>query len=388
MNTEPISEGSIAKFYIVADRPLLNDKRIHYQITENGEYSTQTNDSVLLEAGEISAKIDIATNNDSMGEANGSIGLSIGENDVEGYKVNDSNNSASIDVLDDDEPVISIDVNKDFAIEGSDSGVFSLYSVNPLSSDIAINFRIDASENVIDYPRMVAGNPQLSLNSGTLDGILSVPLMTPSSTPTWVSASTAFFSIQLFTIDDSLVSPNEEVRVVILEGTGYKLVESSTSSTIDVIDNDEYEVSITSLTPSVTEGSIAEFQLTSTQPVTSDLTINLQVLFEGDFFNRVSGPDTDQIPAGQSIELYRVGTQIDNLYENNGKVTVMLSPGVGYYPNTGAKSSSIVIEDNDEPPGFSILANLTSIVEGEDAEFTIKTSQSTQSKRTIEGDSK
>ena len=176
----------------------------------------------------------------------------------------------------------------------------------------------------------------------------------------------------------------KKCRVVILEGTGYKLVESSTSSTIDVIDNDEYEVSITRLTPSVTEGSIAEFQLISTQPVTSDLTINLQVQFEGDFFNRVSGPDTDQIPTGQSTELYRVGTQIDNLYENNGKVTVMLRPGAGYYPNTDAKSSSIVIEDNDEPSGFSILANLTSIVEGEDAGFTIKTSQSTQSKRTIE----
>ena len=380
----PISEGEIAKFVVVTDRPLQWDKTITYEIIENGEYTTQTDNSILLRAGESSAKIDITSINDSIGEVNGRIGLRISDNKTGGYSVDSAYTTATVAVLDNDEPVISINSNHEFVIEGTDTGRFAIYSSNPLQQDIAINLRINASQNVIDYSRMIIDNSGLSLNSGTLDGILSIPVLTSGGTPTWVSATTPIYTMQLFTNDDLLVSTNETVRVEILTGNGYKLNESLATSSIEVIDNDEFEISLTRLTTKVTEGSIAEFELTSNQTVTSNLTINLEVTFVGDFFNRVSGPDSEQITIGQTTQLYRVGTQIDNQYENNGSVTVMLRPGPGYYPDLNAQSSTIIIEDDDEPPGFSILANSVSIIEGEEANFTIKTSQSIQTKQTIE----
>ena len=129
-------------------------------------------------------------------------------------------------------------------------------------------------------------------------------------------------------------------------------------------------ISITAVSPSVTEGAVATFTLTATPAPAANLTVMVTVTEAGTFISGAA-PTTVTIPSSGSVTL-TVPTTDDSTDEANGTITATVTAGSGYTVGSPL-TASVTVEDNDgtPDPAITIAAVSSSVTEGAAATFTL-----------------
>jgi len=154
-------------------------------------------------------------------------------------------------------------------------------------------------------------------------------------------------------------------------GGGY---DSGTGNvTVTVTDNDTAatEVGVTG-GGAITEGAAASFTLTATPaPATGDsIDVAVTISDSGSFASTgQTGSRTITINDNGTAG-FTVGTEDDNIQEEDGSITVVVQGGTGYDPHSTNASASVTVEDNDDPAVMVSPDSLT-ITEGSSASYTV-----------------
>ena len=194
-------------------------------------------------------------------------------------------------------------------------------------------------------------------------------LADPAPTRVRLLSGRTFVPLDLPTVDDEVCESNGNIEVTIEEDTvGAKNYEvgSRDDDDVDVEDNETClpVITIVALDSSIVEGEDAEFRIEADPAPSSNLWINIDVDDAGDFLDG---------PAPTRVRLLSGRTSVPlNLLIScgpDGEIEVTIETGTGY--TVGSPPSARVTVDIPCDPVITIEANDSSIVEGEDAEFTI-----------------
>ncbi|MGI9251723.1 MAG: beta strand repeat-containing protein, partial [Pseudohongiellaceae bacterium] len=197
------------------------------------------------------------------------------------------------------------------------------------------------------------------------------------------AATTATLSIAI--VNDDADEMDGSVTAMLVDGTDYDLGGAS-SATVNVADDDTPALSIAAANATATEGTDANANYTITADIVphAALMVALNVADESgrDF---VAGDDEGDKTAMLSFiatgsgtlatATYQVPIHDDDVFEEDGVITVMLKPNAGQDYSVGMPASAgvTVTSEDAEPvmPAVSITVSPSSGAEGSDAVFTV-----------------
>ena len=303
-----------------------------------------------------SATLTIATTNDNVDEANGSVTATV--NSGTGYTVSTTAGSATIVVEDDDDtsppppttPEVSITAGDDITEGGN--AVFTV-TASP-APHAALSVTIAVSQT---------GDFGVSPGSQTV------------TIPTSGSAT-----LTIATTNDNVDEANGSVTATVNSGTGYTVSTTAGSATIAVEDDDAAPapvmpcVSITA-GDDITEGGNAVFTVTASPAPNAAVSVTVRVSQTGDF-GVTTGSRTVTIPTSGSATL-TIATTDDNVDETHGSITATLHNGQDYTTKLGAGWARVSVSDDDESPRSNITISIAdaSGPESSDIEFTVTLSE-------------
>ncbi len=327
-----VTEGENATFTLSASPTPYQAITVNLTIAQTGAYvdadDIGTGKTVTIPATG-SANYQVAIVDDDVNEAAGSVAATVTTGT--GYSPG-SVNSATVNVADDDTPVVSA-VSDGPVYEGNDS-VFTLTAVPVPYQAITVNLTIGQTGAYVD-----GGD----IGSDTV----SIPV-----------AGTATYRVS--TVNDEVTEANGTVTLTVNGGSGYT---AGTGATGRVLDDDIPTVSISG-DGSVVEGNPADFTLTATPAPSSPLAVTILVVQTGEYVDSSRIGQQTVVITSSGILAYSVPTINDNANEAPGSVSVAISEGVSY--NVGLNTvASYTVNDNDllNPPGVNVVAALTSSVE-------------------------
>ena len=144
-------------------------------------------------------------------------------------------------------------------------------------------------------------------------------------------------------------------------------------------------ISLSTSTPSITEGGIANITFSSDQTApTNGLQVNYSISQEGGYIdNFVAGTQQVLIPAGESSKVLILNTVYEYAEEPDGEINVSLladdnlSPTYTISTTIESQSASIIVNNDDLSvhPEVTLSAAVPSIVEGQIAKIKISTDQ-------------
>ena len=428
-----ITEGDNARFKLTSSAPfektLGNPLAVNVIVSQSGDYGVSAGTRrVTIHDHDGIGILSVATTNDSVAEANGSVTVTLAPGP--GYTI--SRNSATVSVADNDTvsntPEVSVTAGSDVT-EGSD-GTFTLTASPKPMAPLTVNVTVSQSGDF-----------------GTATGAQTVTIPT-----------TGTYTLTVSTIGDSNDEADGSVTVTVDTGTGYTVSTSSSAANVAVFDDDdlpllkqeqacslpddavtisevtawrdalnndagikrfnrvlatlgvdsgenpmpadqaqqvadwlgntrwdriartlaamelsqcdtpptEPEISIAALGADITEGGDATFTVTATPNPSADLDVTVEVSQSGDYAS--TGSQTVTIPTSGSQTL-TVTTTNDANDEADGSVTATISTGTGYTVSSSASAATVAVSDDDVPE-ISITAG-TAITEGGDATFTV-----------------
>ena len=183
------------------------------------------------------------------------------------------------------------------------------------------------------------------------------------------------FSID--TIDDQNYELDGFIRAEVLTGGGYRVPsENDFKKIISITDNDSSPVtnliSISAIDQfGVPEGLPANFQLTSSSILQSDVMVNIAISQQGSFVEGQEFNRTIEFKARTTTKIFEIATDNDSEDEVDGSITVQLQSGP-QYSISNFTTATVPVIDNDAPangPKISIYELTKTITEGEQATF-------------------
>ena len=315
-----IDEGGDAIFTVSADPAPTAALAVTVAVVVSGDFGVSPGSHTVRVPITGSAALTVATTNDSVDEADGSVTASVGAGS--GYRVSVAAGTASVGVADDDVPEVSIAAGADVG-EGGDA-VFTV------SASPAPWAALDVSVAVTQ-----AGDFGVSPGSRTV----TVP-----------TSGTATLTVA--TADDSADEADGSVTATVGIGSGYTVSAVAGTAAVDVRDDDDPPVSdpVVSIAAGsgITEGGVAVFTVAAVPVPSAPLTVAVSVAQAGSF-GVSPGSRTVTVPTSGSITL-TVATTGDSVDEPDGSVTATVSAGTGYTVSATAGSASVAVSDDDDPP--------------------------------------
>ena len=258
--------------------------------------------------------------------------------------ISSTNGSATVTIVDDDVPVVSI--SPATVVEGP--GVMATHAI---TSDI-----VPIVDVVVTYVTVENGSATAGAD------------FVPTTANTTIVAGTTMATATIGILDDNLDEPNETTTAMLLSASGEATISASTGSAILTITDDD--VPVVSIAPAtVVEGS----GVTATHAVTSDIVPIVDVVVtyftvaDGSAMagvDFVSSTANTTIVAGTTMATATVGILDDNLDELNEITTIMLMSASGEATMSASNGSAILtIVDDDAPPTLMPVA-AASVAEG------------------------
>ena len=335
--------------------------------------------SLTVAAGDTSATIPVAINDDSSTESaetiiltlTGGTGYTLGSTRVHTLTITDNDGTG--------QPAVSFASGSSSAAEsaGTRNVTVNLSPAAP-SGGLTLGYSVSGTATA------GSGNDFTIQNSGTLS----------------VGAGATTATIPVAINDDSSTESAETVILTLTGGTGYTLG-SPRGHTLTITDNDGRgttppppppppttpDPGETPTTPTgpeitvqggsaVTEGGDAVFTISANPAPASALTVTLTVADDAssDFLAQVDeGEKTVTIAGGQTSATLTVSTQDDSQDEADGSVTATLQADSGY-TLASPSTATVAVSDNDEPPAIIPVVGIaggSAVTEGGDAVFTI-----------------
>ena len=332
------SEGESAIFVLSTSSMPQQAITVNLDITATGDFGVQTGarSVTIPSSGNGSLLFRLPTIDDSVDEADGTVTATVQTGN--GYTVG-TPDAATLPVLDDDVPEISI-------IAGAD-----------VTEGGAASFTISASPTP-HQPLPVDLNVAAAGDFGVTTGARTV------SVPTSGSAT-----LSLPTTNDSVQESNGSVSATVQSGSGYH-VGSLSSASVSVADDDGSSVSI-SADGDITEGGAASFTISASPAPAQPMDVSLKVVTVGEF-GITTGARTVSVPTSGSATL-SLPTTNDSLDEPDGSVSATVQPGTDYHVGSPSTARVNVADDEVTPPENSVLTISAGndVTEGQQATFTI-----------------
>ncbi len=325
--------------------------------TAGSDYTTLSGTVTIL-AGQTTATIDVTTIDNSMLEASETVTLTLdsvtsGDADI---SIN-STNTATVTIADNDTAIVSVTANDAVATESTDPGQFTVSITNPADVDTVIAYTVTGTAT--------AGSDYTTL-SGT----------------TTILAGQTTATIDITTIDNSILEPSETVTITldsITSGDADISIGTTNTATVTIADNDTAQVTVAANDATAAEpNNDGQFTVSISNPADSDTVIAYSVTgtaTAGSDYTTLSGTVT--ILAGQTTATIDVSTSDNSILEASETVTITLdsiTSGDADVTIGTTNSATVTITDNDTA-FVSIIANDNTASEPNDnGRFTVSIS--------------
>ncbi len=350
---DAVTEGGDAVFTFTASPAPASDLAVSVTVAVEGDYGIEGGKRTVTIPAAGSATLTLATANDDVDEADGSITLTVEDGD--GYAAGDPA-SGTVAVRDDDVPAVSVAAG-DAVTEGGDAA-FTLTASPAPAAPLTVTVTVAA-----------AGDYGVTAGTRTM------------TVPTTGSAV-----LTLATANDKADEADGSVTLTVDAGSGYT-VGAPGSGTVAVHDDDEPAVSVAA-GDAVTEGGDAVFTFTADPAPASDLTVTVTVAVEGEY-GVTAGERTVTVPVSGSAVL-TLATANDEADEPDGSVTLTVDAGDGYTVGDPA-SGTVAVRDDDEPLPTVISVADATVTEGDTASlmwFTVRLSEPSAETVTVRADTR
>ena len=280
----------------------------------------------------------VALDDDTVDEAAGSVTATISL--AEGGRfaqVASDGNAATVTVSDDDLPMVTLSTTATEVTEG-ESAQFTVTRAGVVDAALAI---------MVDYGAGVAPDTAYTVTFG---------------------AGAASGSFTLATQQDTKLSFDRRLSVVLRDAATWRVDGQASSVAIPIVDDDRAVASVSALSRSVTEGSGCAWFSLSVDNVeglgeseNAWVEVPLAITEQG---NYLSGASTQRVRMEQSSRNVCVPLDNDTVWEASGSVTVTISPGVGAKVEaaTGAATATVTVSDDDGTPPTNVAAGTVAIV--------------------------
>ena len=341
-----VTEGGDAVFTVTASPTPASALSVTVTVATAGEFGVTAGTQTVPIPTTGSATLTLATANDEVDEADGSVSVTVAAGN--GYTVGDPA-SGTVAVRDDDVPAVRVAAG-DAVTEGGEA-VFTVTASPAPASPLAVSVTVAAEG---DY--------------GIASGTRTVSIPTAGSA-----------TLTLATANDKADEPDGSVTLTVAAGDGYTVGDPASGS-VSIADDDlpPPVVSIAATAASVTEGGAAAFTLTADRAPDADLTVTLSVAETGGGDHVAAadeGPATATIAKGATEAVFSVATVDDDVDEPDGSVTVTLKDGGGYtVPSPPGNAAAVTVSDNDAAALPSLSVADVTIEEGAWMEFTVRLS--------------
>ena len=308
--SDRVDEGDSAQFEVRVSNEIATTLTATISLTAGlGEdFGINLDDTdVVIVAGETRALLTVGTTDDDIDEDNGSLTATIDSLALSGLVSGvepeiGTDNSAMVTILDNDLPVeVSITT-----LNGEAST-----TISEADGEIMLLLKLSRS---ISQPL------QVNLNSVGDSGLVArVPTVVevPSNT------ATHEFTVP---INDMIVAqPDRNIDISVATGNGYIPSPDSVTVTVNVIDEDTAEVTISPVSESVTRGDDAKFDVVLGLMTAVDVEIGIDVQFGGGFITDENrGRTTVTVLAGQMSTVLTVPTLGDTGIQVNSSLVATL----------------------------------------------------------------
>ena len=363
-----ITEGGDAVFTVSASPAPAANLPVSLTVTDDGtsDFLAQSEErtrTVTISAGQTSATLTVATEEDSTDEGDGSVTATVGS--ATGYQIG-SPSSATVAVSDDNDPPVTtpvVSVSGGSAISEGGTASFTLTATPAPQS--ALTVEVTVADSGAFSASGESGGQQVTLGT----------------------TGTATFDV--VTENDSTDEPDGTLTATVQSGTGYKVAASpAAEASVVVTDDDDPPPPVVSITggSAISEGGTASFTLTATPAPESALTVEVTVEDSGAF--AASGES-----GGQQVTLGTTGTatfdvvtENDSTDEPDGALTATVQSGTDYKVAVSpADVASVAVADNDDPPPPVVsITGGSAITEGGTASFTLTATPAPESALTVE----
>ena len=294
-------------------------------------------------AGETTKELSFTTVDDEIDEPDGSFTVSLINGT--GYTLG-TNTRITVNVLDNDVPVISI-ANASPVVEGTDShAVFTLTaSILPVNP-VAINYIVSGDTRFIPSGQETTAILSFANNSAT-------------------SSFTAFLNIPIH--DDEVDEADGVISVTLQPDTSspstYTII-ANQSAEVTVKDDDEPipvpVFSINSVTTSVEEPNSAQFRLTTPTALSQPVVVKYNVSIAEGYLDGLSENHEITVEANSVEKIFDVAASPNSISEPDSTITVTLltddnTPATYTITSDSTAQSAVVTVIDDDPlPEFSI----------------------------------
>ncbi|WP_404969789.1 tandem-95 repeat protein [Vibrio campbellii] len=350
-----VNEGQTAGFTVTLDQ--VSDETVTVKleytgVAEDGKDFTGIA-SIEIPAGQSSADLDIATLTDGVYEGAESFTVTI--KDVEGADAAiGANDNASVVINDAQQaPTVSIVAEQASVTEGGDAN-FTVSIDQKSDEDVVVSFTIGGDVDDKDY-------------------------QAPTIYTVTIPAGQTSVALDITTLDDGIYEGAENLTITLTDTTGADstLDAGAKEATVSITDAQSApEVSISADQNSVNEGQTAGFTVTLSQVSDEIVTVKFEYNGVAEDGKDFTGIASIEIPAGQSSADLDIATLTDGTYEGAESFTVTIKDVDGADAAIGANdNASVVINDAQQAPIVSIVADQASVAEGGDADFTVSIDQ-------------
>jgi Calx-beta domain/Bacterial Ig domain len=356
-----VTEGGVATFTVTLSNPSSEEITVIYStvdgtaVAADGDYVGQSNQQITFAAGETSKQIQIQTSDDNISELDEAFTVAL--SNPANATISDGSGSATIKDTD-GLPTISISDAGDVSEGGVATFIVSLS--NPSSQDITVIYNtVDGTAVAADGDYVAQSNQQITIPAGSTSA-----------------------QIQIQTSDDNISELDEAFTVALSNPANATISDGSGSATIK--DTDGLPTISISDAGDVTEGGIATFTVSLSNPSSQDITViyntvdGTAVAADGDYVAQSSQQVT--IPAGSTSAQIQIQTSDDNISELDEAFTVQLSNPSN--ATISDNSGSATIKDTDGAPTISI-SDAGDVSEGGVATFTVTLSNPSSQEITV-----
>ncbi|CAH1521365.1 VWFA domain-containing protein [Vibrio owensii] len=352
---DSVNEGQTAGFTVSLDQ--VADEKVTVEFEYSGTAQDGTDftgvASIEVPAGQSSVDLDITTLTDGTYEGAESFTVTI--KDVEGADATAStNNSASVTINDAQQaPKVSIVADSGSTAEGSDAN-FTVSIDQKADEDVVVTFTIGGDVDSDDYTA-------------------------PNTYTVTIPAGQTSVALDIETLDDGIYEGAEDLTVTLTgtSGADSSLNTASKEASVSVTDEQTApKVSIVSDQDSVNEGQTAGFTVSLDQVADEKVTVEFEYSGVAQDGTDFTGVASIEVPAGQSSVDLDITTLTDGTYEGAESFTVTIKDVEGADATASTNNSaSVTINDAQQAPKVSIVADTGSSAEGGDANFTVSIDQ-------------
>ncbi len=328
-DADAVTEGGTVTFTLTRSGNRVRTFAVAYETTSSGDFGAATGaGTATFPANEAAVQVSVATTDDSVHEAHGSVTLTLTA-DADAYKLGSQAASTAAVLDDDDSPATGAVTIAGTAREGE--------TLTADTSGVQDADGLDNAAWTYQWVRTPAGGSGADISGTT--GATYVPVFADAGATL-------------------------KVRVTVTDDEGHEAgFESAPTAAVEALPRPEVTVASGG---AVTEGEAVTFTLTRTGGhggTTGTLDVAYMVTASG-AFGAAAGADTATIPANGTTAQVSVATTGDGAHEQHGSVTLTLTPNPEAYDlgAEAAATAAVLDDDNAAPTGAVTIDDATPVV--------------------------